>query len=298
MTGRSGSPIPRLVPNPPARTLRLLGRFMGGIREVTDQIEPYTAWWDEQNQRAADAAGPLLVAVGDSTAIGIGASSPANGYVGLLLEALTRHDRTIGAATRDDRTLGAPTPRRVAASRQPWRAVNLGLSGARLQDALDRQLPVLADLVARGLRPEVVVCCIGTNDLVWGRDVERLRSKIDDLAGGLPPDTIVGTLAGGSARARLANRALRRAADRHELHLVDPWSEPNPGTGPRLAADRFHPNDLGYRLMATPFARRVGVAEHLRRPEETSSSNAAAKPDPEGSAPGSSRLHGSGSAER
>jgi len=242
--GVMSSLVPRLVPRPPSPVLRLLGAAVRGIRAMTDQIEPYTAWWDEQNQQAANGSGPLLVAIGDSTAIGIGATAPANGYVGLLAGALS-----------------AGAPRQV-----PWRTINLGLSGARLEDALDRQLPILDDLATRGLEPQAVVCCIGTNDLVWGREVTKLQGRLATLAAGLPSTAVVGTLAGASARGRLANRALRNAADERGLRLVDPWAEPNPGTGQRLAADRFHPSDLGYQLMAVPFAKALDAEPFLDRP--------------------------------
>ena len=244
--------IPRLVPNPPSRSLRALGFVLRGVRTVTDQIEPYTAWWDEQNQRAARASGPLLVAIGDSTAIGVGASAPNQSYVGLLHAALN---------TRTLNTSAEAVP--AASDRGPWRVVNLGLSGARLQDALERQLPILEHLIAQGQRPDEVVCCIGTNDLVWGRDVGKLGAKLTALAAGLPRGSVVGALSGGSARGRLANRALRSITQECGLRLVDTWSEPNPGTGPRLASDRFHPNDLGYHLMARPFARAVEVERFL-----------------------------------
>ncbi len=236
--------VPRLVPKPPSRALRALGYVLPGVRAVTDQIEPYTAWWDAQNQRVVDGSGPLLVAIGDSTALGIGASAPEHSYVGLLHAALTARAGDAG-------------------DQGSWRVVNLGLSGARLQDALDRQLPILHDLAERGPRPDAVVCCVGANDLAWGRDVAKLGAKLTTLATSLPAGAVVGTLSGASARGRLANRSLRTVADGHDLELVDTWSEPNPGRGSRVAADRFHPNDLGYRLMVRPFARAFDVAHHL-----------------------------------
>ncbi|MGI9617046.1 MAG: SGNH/GDSL hydrolase family protein [Acidimicrobiales bacterium] len=256
-SGSASSPIPRLVPNPPSRAVQLFGYVARGVRTVTDQVVPYTAWWDDQNQTAATGSGPLLVALGDSTAIGIGASAPDRGYIGLLRDALSKSGASL--------------------SGESWRVVNLALSGARLQDALDRQVPVALDLAARGLEPDAVVCCIGTNDLVWGRDIAKLRLKLGALAEQLPNGSVVGTLAGASARGQLANKALRNAAAEHELRLVETWSEPNPGTGPRLAADRFHPNDLGYQLMVRPFAREFGVAgalTPLAEPDEVPGSEA------------------------
>lgn len=229
--------VPKLDPRPTSRAIRLLSLVLPGVRTVTAQIEPYTAWWDAQNQRSAGTEGPLLVAVGDSTAIGIGASAPDRSYVGLLRGRLQAH-------------------RGPDAAGNPWRVVNLGLSGARVADALERQMPVVAQLQA-----DVVVCCIGTNDLVWGRETTGLRDNLRRLVEALPDGSVVGSLGGGSARSRMVNRALRRAAAERSLPLVDTWSEPAPEGRERLAVDRFHPNDLGYELMAVPFYRALGLPD-------------------------------------
>ena len=118
--------IPPLHPKPPGPALRALGLVVPGIRRVSAQIEPYTRYWSDQNQEAIRGEGPLLAVIGDSTALGIGASAPDRGYVGLLREALSHRDR------------------------RPWRVVNLAQSGARTADGLERQLPILADLAGSG----------------------------------------------------------------------------------------------------------------------------------------------------
>ena len=202
---------------------------------MTNQIEPYTEWWSDQNQRAVDDQGPLLVSIGDSTAIGIGASHPERSYVGRLRNRLSEH--------RDE----------------SWRVLNLARSGARLNDGIDRQLPILDRLRAEGLEPSLVVACIGTNDLVWGRETAALRAGLRTLVHALPEEAVVATLAGGSARAQLANRTLRTAADERGVPIVVPWGEPGPSGRDRLASDRFHPNDIGYELMSRPFARHLGL---------------------------------------
>lgn len=222
-------PLPRLTPRPLSRAVRLASLLHAGIRTTTAQIEPYTAWWDAQNQEAVAGDGPLLVAVGDSTAIGIGASAPDRSYVGLL-------------------------HRRLLADDPAWRVVNLALSGARVVDALDRQLPALA-----GLEADLVVCCIGTNDLVWGKETTVLKEQLRLLVAGLPDGAVVGRPAGGSPRARMAARALRNAGRERGLTVIDPWAEPTPEGQERLAVDRFHPNDLGYELMAIPYAKAIGL---------------------------------------
>ncbi|MEM7321855.1 MAG: SGNH/GDSL hydrolase family protein [Actinomycetota bacterium] len=232
--------IPELHPKPPGVGLRTVGLVLPGVRRVSAQIRPYTAWWSERNQTALHTAGPLLVVVGDSTAIGIGASAPDRGYVGLLQRSLRERD-------------GTPTP---------WRVINLAQSGARVADGLDRQLPIVTELAANpATTPTVMVSLIGSNDVVWSKDTTVLRNRLRDLIGRLPLGALVGLVAGGSPRARLANRAIKEAAAEHGHQVVNPWAEPGPPPGSRLAADRFHPNDLGYTLMAKPFARALDAPE-------------------------------------
>ncbi len=225
------STVPPLIARKPALFLRVLANVWPAMRTMTEQVYDYTAWWDGQNQEAAGGDGPLLVAIGDSTAIGIGASRPDRGYVGVLQRSLSERDQT------------------------PWRVINLGLSGARVADALDRQLPILARL-----RPDVVTCCIGINDLVWTRQTTRLRDRLRQLIAELPEESIVARLAGGSARGRLANNALRDAAALRAIPLVNPWTERGEPGRRRVGGDLFHPNDYGYELMARPFGRQLGIA--------------------------------------
>lgn len=213
--------------------MKLLSRLNSGVSVVSQQIETYTTWWDAQNQSAATNAGPLLVAIGDSTSVGIGASAPDRGFVGQVRDGLS----SVGDS---------------------WRVINLAVSGARVDDALDRQLPILADL---GVRPDQVICCIGTNDVVWTAAVTSLREDLRLIASQLPAGSVVCGVAGASGRARLANRALRGAAAEHDLRYVNPWTEPGATARERLSVDRFHPNDLGYALMARPICRALGIPE-------------------------------------
>lgn len=232
--------IPDLHPKPPGIGLRSLGLVLPGVRRVTAQIEPYTEWWSEQNQKALHTDGPLLTVIGDSTAIGIGATAPDRGYIGLLTEALGLRDNGPSA----------------------WRVINLAQSGARVADGLDRQLPILQDLMAqKANRPTITISLIGSNDVVWSKDTTVLRNRLRTLIAKLPSESLVGLVAGGSPRARLANRAIKGAATEHGHHIINPWNEPGPPAKDRLAEDRFHPNDLGYALMTRPFARVLTAPE-------------------------------------
>ncbi len=223
--------IPELEPTKPGLLLRLAGAVAPGVREVTTQIQPYTRWWNEQNQRALDHDGPLMVVIGDSTAIGIGASAPGNGYVGRLLELLAQRDG------------------------EPWAAVNLAQSGARVNDGIERQLPIALDIERTGRSPALVICCIGTNDVVWSIDTTGTRQRLARLMRSLPRPALLCLVAGASPRARVINRGIRHRARELQHDVVNPWTEPGPPASHRLAADRFHPNDVGYALMANALAR-------------------------------------------
>lgn len=223
--------VPTLEAKKPSLMVRLAAAVSSGVGQVIDTIEPYTAYWNERNAVDVVADGPLLVAVGDSTSIGIGASHPSLSFIGQLADALGRRDG------------------------RRWRVVNLAQSGAKLDDGLNRQIPALADLP----EPDLVISCLGTNDLTWGLDVPGIRRRMIDLVEALPNQAIWCPAAAGSPRARLVNRAAMAAADERGLTAVNPWGRPGPRQ--RLAADRFHPNDIGYALMCQPLAQHLGAPE-------------------------------------
>lgn len=219
--------VPELVIKRSGFGLRALGLVSPGVRKITAQIKPYTRWWSDQNQVAAEAQGPLWVVVGDSTSIGIGASAPDRGYVGLVLQSLRSIDPS-------------------------WRVINLAMSGARVDDGLERQIPILAGLP----NPDLVSMNLGSNDVFWERSAD-LRQRLQSLVEQLPTGSYVSAVAGSSERAKLANRTLRSAALAGGHTSIQPWREDGPGE--RLAQDRFHPNDLGYAYISQAFARSFGV---------------------------------------
>lgn len=224
---------------------------MSGVATVSRQVQPYTRWWNAQNQRAISEDGPLLIVVGDSTAVGVGATHPGHGYVGQLVAALDEQALGTAANGGQGRTL----------DHSSWRVVNLAQSGAKLADGIDRQLPI-----AQGLPPAaLLICCLGSNDVVWGVDTSAMRKRaraMVELVGAVADTSqraIVCPVAGASSRARLVNRAIRAAAENNDVTVASPWGEPGPGPLERLAEDRFHPNDLGYMLMARALGRSLDL---------------------------------------
>lgn len=190
----------------------------------------------------ARAAAPLLyVALGDSTAAGIGAEQ-GGGYPDRLA-------------------------RRLGAAGTPVRLVNLGVPGATAEDLRKAQLPRLQ----QGEGPALVTVGVGLNDLLRGRplaefarDLEiaadvlgRTRaavilSELPDVSRTLPPPAGA-TPASLARRVAAYNAVIRRVAERHgfavgELEAVSRRAfARDPGL---LARDGLHPSARGYELWA------------------------------------------------
>jgi acyl-CoA thioesterase I len=199
------------------------------FERLTRAIPVNSAWWKQRR----DAAGNLLyVAIGDSAAQGIGASHPARSYVGVVANYLR-----------------AETGREV-------RVVNLGISGATVRIAIEKELPRL-----RGLDADVVTVSIGANDIP-NFEPSRFEHDIVELFAALPPHAIVADLPSfhflpSERKVRIANGLLRGAAAAHKLPVAPLHTSTRKqgiwGVTSQFAGDLFHPNDRGYRVWASAF---------------------------------------------
>lgn len=217
----TGFEFSNLSGRPPGQIVALASRFSRGVRSVQEQTEPYAAAWQRDNIAALAAEGPLWVALGDSMTVGIGASAHDRGWVGQL-----------------------------AARKPGWRVVNLGISGGRVRDVLDRELPALEQL---GVTPDLVTLLIGNNDLMNPRYRPTLPADHAELLERLPAGTVVGNQPGSYAAALEFNAQIDAAVATGQLVLAelrDPRTRHWKG---KLAADHFHPNELGYAGMAAIF---------------------------------------------
>jgi acyl-CoA thioesterase I len=180
----------------------------------------------------------VYVALGDSTVEGIGATSADNNYVGRL-----------------DARLRERYPRA--------HTVNLGVAGATSWDVLEDQL---ARAVA--LRPHLVTLSIGPNDITAKVPAETYAANLDAILGRLAADTeavvVVNLLPDLAVTPRFRNRdkaalvaqlsaqfneVVARTAKRHGALVVDLYAASRrevPGHPELLAADGYHPSDLGY----------------------------------------------------
>ncbi|ALE75067.1 MULTISPECIES: SGNH/GDSL hydrolase family protein [unclassified Pseudonocardia] len=210
---------------PPGRLITLASRFVPAIRRVQEQIGPFAAYWGERNRAELARTGPLCVVLGDSMAQGLGATSPEGGWAGRLEPELPG-----------------------------WRLVNLSQHGARVDDVLHQQLPA-----ALRLRPDLLICLIGSNDLMQPKHQDGVGDRYAVLLDRLPRGTVIGNQPGTFAAALQVNGLIDDAVRRRELVLAELRDPRTRHWRGKLASDRFHPNDRGYAAIAEVFT------EALRR---------------------------------
>jgi acyl-CoA thioesterase I len=224
---------------PGLRTGRF-GRWADGVNAMRADCASFAGYWRAHNERVLAGTGPLWVVLGDSTAQGLGATSPDGGYVGQVLGVL-----------RQRTGLG-------------WRVLNLSVSGSLTRDVIGTQLaqvPAGADLVT---------CGIGVNDVLYtppGRLFSDLRTLISRVPDGtvlldLPLPAGVWGLLGRASVPYMAriNRTLYEAAGARELpvaHISEHFRPPWRG---KFASDCFHPSQAGYRDWSRALLAAIGPA--------------------------------------
>ena len=167
---------------------------------------------------------------------------------------------------------------------RPVELAVLAVPGARVAQVLAEQLPHL------GEDTDLVVLCVGANDVAAGTPRSRYAGAVDELLERLAPTPVVmltlpdmsmadrmaeplRSLAG--ARARWFEAARVRVAARHpHVTSVDIASRPAGVTRKAgrlmLCADRFHPGAVGYRV----WAERIAAACHaLLEPDHEASAD-------------------------
>ncbi len=186
----------------------------------------------------AGAAGPPLrvVWLGDSLAAGVG-------------------------TTDEDGSVARQVARRTG---RPVDVEVLAVSGARIGDVLDQQLPRLTGT------PDIVFISAGANDTTHVTSLEDFEQRYEAVLAKLPASTsvvLLGVPDMGSTtrlaqplrviagiRANQLDNVVHDLARRHDLAYVNIASQ----TGPKFradpdryfAADHYHPNDQGYTVWA------------------------------------------------
>jgi acyl-CoA thioesterase I len=220
-----------------------LGRWTDGVATLRADRVSFGAYWDAHNERvrrerAAQGANkdPLWIALGDSTAQGLGAPGPQGGYVG---QTLTQLRRTTG---------------------RHWQVINLAVSGSLMRDVLAEQIPQLANAANQANeddKPDLVTCGTGVNDILFSPPA-KLFADLRVLLNAVPDNTvlldlplpagfwwIVGRMS--VPYITRINRVIREVAEERNLpvaevstQFVAPWSG-------KFACDNFHPSQDGYR---------------------------------------------------
>jgi lysophospholipase L1-like esterase len=233
-----------ITTGPGARRAGLLrsvvDRVIPGVPRVRAQKEPFAAAWRAANEAALQGDGPLWVALGDSMTQGIGAADISGGWVSQL---------------RDQR----------AAEGHPLRLVNLAVTGARVRDVVEDQLPRLRAL---GVTPDLVTVLIGANDMFprsrRAPAVGQYAALLDALPAGR---AIVAPLPQRNGPARAINALIDRAADRGQVRVATFPESSLWSLFGTLAEDHFHPNERGYASIAASFGQAMDqVLEEPARP--------------------------------
>jgi lysophospholipase L1-like esterase len=158
----------------------------------------------------------------------------------------------------------------------------LGVSGARLANVVDGQLPQLA-----GLDADAVLVCVGTNDVTHGTSTRTLRRQLRALAGGLltvAPNAVVVVSGLPPAdvcpafhpplrhllglRAWALTRLYRSELASSGITVFDIAGETRlafRGRREMFSADLFHPSSAGYAYLGVLYGRAVREAVERAR---------------------------------
>jgi lysophospholipase L1-like esterase len=213
-----------LSTRPPARFISLARRVLPGVAKVENEIAPYAAAWHERNIAALGGTGPLWVVLGDSISQGIGASSVDRGWVPQARSLL--HQNGID-----------------------YRVVNLSVSGARVADLIDQQIPAMNALAAV---PDLVTVFTGSNDVIRKANRRALPQRFSQLLALLPRGSMIATVPAPRGVLAEVNALLDQAAPGRGLIKVVVQIPP----GAR-AEDHFHPGDAGHAAIALAIAAAV-----------------------------------------
>ncbi len=153
----------------------------------------------------------------------------------------------------------------------------LGVSGARVRNVVSEQLSQLA-----GLDPDVVLVCVGTNDITHGTPTREIRAQLHLLATGLrtvaPRAVVVVSGLPPASVARCFRWPLRNllglrawALTRVYKSVLAPYGiqvfevakhtrDAFRGKREMFSADLFHPSSAGYAFLGTVYGRAVREA--------------------------------------
>lgn len=216
--------------------------FAFSLFELSTQVGRYKNYWQRNNSRPVNPSDILYVALGDSTAQGIGASHPDKSYPGVIKANLAEKEG------------------------QPVHLVNLSKSGAKIKDVLTTQLPAMQKL---GINEKTVITIeIGANDIAKFEPA-KFESEMDELMSKLPAQTVIsdipyfgdGRLHNKEPDVQAANTIMYKLAAKHGFELAPLHAKMKRNGGIKtFAADWFHPSNYAYRENWAPvFLEKINV---------------------------------------
>jgi acyl-CoA thioesterase-1 len=185
-----------------------------------------------------------VLAIGSSSTVGVGASSPAKNYPAQLEAILERTFRNLDVVV-----------------------INRGVSGEVAAQTAERFKREVAES-----RPDLVLWQVGTNDALARVPVEAFKSVVREALQWLKGQAVDTVLIGLQYSPRVARddsatairRAIRGLAVEEGVLLVRRFEAmrfiANAKEGELLSADDLHQNDLGYRCMAEHIARALVIS--------------------------------------
>ncbi len=224
MSAMDFAPMPR---RKPGFISNVLSQVSDAVVWIESQREPYAQFWDDWNNEAIAETGPLWVVLGDSSSQGLGTPDPMDGWVPQILERLRTE------------------------TGEPWRVINLSITGAQFGDVATTQLERLALLRDAGQEPQLISLLAGANNLMapnsWRDSFGHLSRVLDALPESRSLVARVGVSTPlNSLMARRFNVRIEAAAKEKDFQLFWPWAWPSRDG---LAPDNWHPGTKGYRYM-------------------------------------------------
>lgn len=195
---------------------------------LAQSVGSYKKFWENKAKESGEIT---YLALGDSAAQSIGASSPMKGYVGLIAKRL---EQKTGKTVR---------------------IVNVSKTGATIEDCLKEQIPKIKDIKA-----DYVTIEIGAND-VRGNDAEKFQKNVDKLLPLLPEGTYMTNMPLFNSRPSSTQPAKdytkiieEKLSKQSRIKLVDLQTVTmNRQSIFGFAPDLFHPNNLSYKNWADAF---------------------------------------------
>lgn len=199
-------------------------------------VDRYQNYWNNLAQAEKKPNSITLIALGDSLAQGVGATSTKYSYVGRLETAIAEK------------------------TSQPVYVINLSKSGAKIRDVINDQIPKLKDINMN--KKTVVTLDIGTNDVTRGSYGDQFKADIEKLFSQLPQKTVVADLPYlGKSRwqskdpqIEQANIILHEAAQKYGLTVVPVHQNLKDKNSLNVySGDLFHPSNYGYEIWFETF---------------------------------------------